>query len=247
MLEEKVKNALVELLNNPFKKTKDLLPNFEDRLKLYSLPAFEYVVMARREGKKAVSRVKIQISKSASIRAMVREKKRIEEEIAIIPPHEKIPVRTDQVVNADIKQGGKSISYYDAELQALGNDEKYVCLMHNLLLVKDYIFDLYKQAISGVLETVSADYRRLAAVYVREKFGYAPGQKFMEVPRKEEKKRYREVNIFTHDINDIHVCSKAEELMQPGGQCQAGARGWLKLSQAGFINPGTGRLGCSFA
>lgn len=244
MLEEKVRNALVELLNNPFKKTKDLLPDFEDRLKLYSLPAFEYVVMARKEGKKTVSRVRIRIKKNASIRAMVSEKKRIEEEIAMIPPQEKIPVKTEQVVYADIKQGGKSISYYVAEVQALGNDEKYVCLMHNLLLVKDSIFDLCKQAISGVIETVSADYRRLAAVYVREKFGYAPGEKFKEIPRKKEKKSCREVNIFA---DCIQVGSETEGLMQPGSQSQGDARGWSKLSRAGFINPETGRLGCSFA
>jgi uncharacterized protein YacL (UPF0231 family) len=244
MLEAKIKNALIALLDNPIQKTKKLLPDFEDRRKLYSLPAFEYIVMARREAEKAADRVRKQLKKDVSIRSLSKEKKRIEEEIKSILPEEKIPVKAEHIINADKKQGCKSFSYYDAEAQALGKDEKYVCLMHNLLLIKDSIFELCRQAISGAMETVPADYRHSIAGFLRKSFGYAPAKKVKEIPKKEEKRRYREIDIFA---DDRKVLPWTEKLMQPGRQSQAEASGWLKLSQAGYINPSTRKLECSFA
>lgn len=245
MLEAKIRNALIELLDNPIQKTKKLLPDFEDRRKLYSLPAFDYIVIARRETEKAAARIKGQIRKNALIRDLAREKKEIEGKIKCLPSEEKIPVTQEQIIKAD-KREGKSISCYDAEVQALGENEKYVCLIHNLLIIKDCIFEKCKQIVRNVMETVSADYRHYASQFIRKRFGYAPAKKVIEIPREKESKRYREINILA-DNDYIQNKSKIEELMLPENQSQAEASGWSKLSQAGFINAATGKLECSFA
>jgi hypothetical protein len=246
MLSERIRNALKELLDNPCLKTKKLLPKIEDRLKLYSLPAFEIVVMARRQAKKSARRARRKIKKNADIRVLVRTQKRLQREIEKMPLEEKISVKADHIVMADIKQGNKSISYYDAEAQALAVDARYICLTHNLALIKNNIFEMCKQAVRDVMEKVPTNYRHYAAGFLRQKFGYAPGRKVLEVPGEgsEEKRHYIEVNIFA---DDRRVNSKIEKLMQPGTHSRAEEEGWSKLSQAGYIDPETGRLGCSFA
>lgn len=243
MLEPQIKKALEELLDNPFQKTKKLLPNFEDRWKLYTLPAFEIIVKARKEGRKVARRVKTRMEKDTSLKSLAREKKWIEAMIEKIPPENRIPVKTEQIINADKKQGAKSYSYYDAEAQALGKDEKYVCLMHNLQLIKDAIFNRCKVAIFQILETVPNDYRWFTAPFLRKQYSFAPGKKSVIIPKHEEEKRYREINLFADISDDPEI----EELMQPDGQSLADAKGWSKLGRAEYINPATGRLGCSFA
>lgn len=246
MLELKIRDALILLLDNPFQKTKNLLPEFEDRRKLYSLPAFEIIVNARREGKKATSRVKRKIKKDKSIRVMIRKKKGIAREIEFLPSEEKVPVKAERVVQADKKQGGKSISYYDAESQALAKDEKYVCLMHNLSTVSDQIFEKRKQIVNNAMEVVPVGYRHYAAEFLRKNFGYAPAKKAVEIPPCEKEKKYKEINLFA-DSDDLPENSNIEELMLPESQSKAEINGWSKLGQAGYINPETGRLQCSFA
>jgi hypothetical protein len=243
MIEPRIVEALEGLLKNPFQKTKDLLPEVTDRIKLYCQPDFDWVVMARKEAKKTASRARGKIKREAEVKILVREQARIKKAIEALSSDEKVPVSTEKVVKADMKQG-KSISYSDAGVQALGQDEKYTCLTHNLSLIKNELFKKCKQVFAEVIALVPGEYRRTVTDIIKKKFGYAPAEKVKIIPRTEEKKRYREINIF----NDSQLASPfTEELMQPVNKSQAEEKGWSRLSQAGLIDPETGRLRCSFA
>lgn len=243
-LKLKVKEALVKMILNPFLNSRDLLEKVEDRITLYTQPEYGDVIRARKEAKRATSRARLKIKNDAEIKTLFKEKSRLELKIKALPTEEKVPVTPEQVVKADMRQA-KSVSYYDAESQALGGNEICICLQQKLSLVKDLIFERQKKAISEVTDLVPVDCCREATDILRKKFGYAPSAKGKVIERPVEVKRYREINIFADDYSQADPDTEA--LMQSEINSQADAKGWSQLGQAGYINPKNGGLSCSFA
>lgn len=240
-----IAEVLAKLEQNPMLNVKKLLPEFHKRIELYAHPLYEQIIYTRREIKRARSRISYQTKQNQQIKEWEMEQKQIKKDIAAIPETEKQPIAASDVIHADARQGGKTNCYYTAETQALDHDAAYVVKRHNLGLVKDRILEATKIIIQEVIKEVQPAFRKVVVNYIRAKFGYAPGEKVKIIYNEEHhnQKRFREIDIFASD--DRYIDPEIEKLMG-GNQSRGEAEGWQKASQAGLINPATGKLECSF-
>ncbi|SFR12323.1 hypothetical protein [Desulfoscipio geothermicus] len=241
-----ISDALAKLKENPLLNPKKIVPDFSMRRELYAHPEYEKIIAARREIKRARKRISYRTKRSRQIKQLVAEQKQIEKDITTIPEEEKQPLAAADVMHADARQGGKTNCYYTAETQALDHDAAYVVKRHNLGLVKDRILEATKRIIQEVIQEIQPAFRKVAANYIRAKFGYAPGEKVQTVFKEEphNPKRFKEIDIFASD--DRYIDPEIEKLMH-GSRSRGEVEGWQRASQAGLVNPVTGKLECSFA